>query len=147
MIRFRFVVDVSVAAPLSVGQQQPVGDVGVSIKGAAIAANDVAVVDLPRDPDEGFLKQGEVYNWPNPVRDGRTFFRLATRIDVDVRITIIDGAGTLVDRLDVGLVRAQSPVDIQWTTEVGSGLYFARVEAFDANGKSETSLIKMAVIR
>ena len=96
---------------------------------------------------EGLLLQDQVYNWPNPVREGQTFFRLTSSTDVDVRITIIDAAGTLVDQLDAGLVRAQLPVDVQWNTDAGSGLYFARVEATDSNGNSETSLIKMAVIR
>jgi len=106
-----------------------------------------SVTDAPVGGQEGVLQADEVYNWPNPIRDGETFFRLTTSTDAEVRITIIDAAGTLVDRLEAGLVRAQAPVDIQWATDAGSGLYFARVEATDANGNSETTLIKMAVIR
>ena len=106
-----------------------------------------SVLEITGGTGEGLFLNDGVYNWPNPVREGQTFFRLTSSEDVQVRITIIDAAGSLVDQLDAGLVRAQSPVDIQWTTEAGSGLYFARVEATDANGNSETSLIKMAVIR
>ena len=106
-----------------------------------------SIVEDPGVSAEGLLLQDQVYNWPNPIREGQTFFRLTSSTDVEVRITIIDAAGTLVDQLEAGLVRAQSPVDVQWNTTAGSGLYFARVEATDSNGNSETSLIKMAVIR
>ena len=103
--------------------------------------------EVPIEPAEVLLLQDGVYNWPNPVRTGETFFRLTSTADVEVTITIMDAAGSLVDQLEVGLVRALTPIDVQWTTDTGSGLYFARVEATDANGNSETSLIKMAVIR
>ena len=95
----------------------------------------------------GFFVEGEVYNWPNPIRDGRTFFRLTPSIDVEVSITIIDMAGEMVDILDLGAVRGGSSSDFEWVTEAASGIYYARVNAQDGNGNSETTLIKLAVIR
>ena len=140
---------VSASGNLSVWETNQVSDVWWGTKGGnRFNTNFVrSVIESPGGNTDRLLVEGEVYNWPNPIREGRTFFRLTTSSDVDVRITIIDGAGTLVENIDVGLVRAQVPVDVQWTTDAGSGLYFARVKATGSNGDSETSLIKMALVR
>lgn len=96
---------------------------------------------------DGLFFPGEVYNWPNPVREGLTHFRLWPAQDVDVTIKIVDGAGTLIDELTPGTIRGGASVDIPWRTEASSGLYFARVEAVTSDGTRETALIKMAIIR
>ncbi len=93
------------------------------------------------------LPSDETYNWPNPIRDGETFFRLTPAQDARVQITIIDAAGGLVDQITVENVRGSTATDIRWQTDVPSGLYFARVEARSADGTVETKLIKMAVVR
>ncbi|MDZ4700948.1 MAG: hypothetical protein SH809_14670 [Rhodothermales bacterium] len=98
-------------------------------------------------PGDGLLVAAETYNWPNPIRDGRTFVRIRPTRDVRVRITIVDAAGGLVDRIDVSDARAGVPTDILWQTDAASGLYYARIEATDASGSTETALIKLAVIR
>ncbi len=98
-------------------------------------------------PEGALLAAGETYNWPNPVRDGRTFIRLNPTRDARVRITIVDAAGALIDRIDVPDVRGGVPTDILWQTDAASGLYYARIEATDASGSTETALIKLAVIR
>jgi hypothetical protein len=98
-------------------------------------------------PDDGLLVAADTYNWPNPIRDGRTFVRIRPTRDVRVRITIVDAAGSLVDRIDVPDVRAGVPADILWQTDAASGLYYARIEATDISGSTETALIKLAVIR
>ena len=140
---------VSEAGSISVWESSLIADARWGIQGGnRFNSNFVRVVtDAPGSSTDGLLVSEDVYNWPNPIRQGQTFFRLTSSTDVDVRITIIDAAGTLIDRLEAGLVRAQAPVDVQWTTDAASGLYFARIEATDTNGNSETSLIKMAVIR
>ena len=108
---------------------------------ASISAGD------PAESTDQILVGGEVYNWPNPIRNGQTFFRLTTSMDADILITIIDAAGSLIEVLDPGMVRARIAVDVEWNTNIESGLYYARVEARDASGNKETELIKMAVIR
>ena len=61
-------------------------------------------------------------------------------------VTIVDLAGSLVDHLSEPDAPAGVPVEIEWTTEAVSGIYFARVEAV-SGGRSESRLVKMAVIR
>ena len=140
---------VSASGRLSVWETSLITDTWWGVRGANRFHTHFvrSVTDAPIENTEGLFVENGVYNWPNPIRQGRTFFRLTSATDVDVRITVIDAAGMLVDEIQAGLVRAQAPVDVAWETEVGSGLYFARVEATDASGNTETSLIKMAVIR
>jgi hypothetical protein len=96
---------------------------------------------------DGLFAPDEVYNWPNPIRDGRTYFRLMPVQDAAVKITIIDGAGELIDVIDLGVVRGGASMDIPWQTEAASGLYYARIEAISTDGAKESVLVKMAVIR
>ncbi len=95
----------------------------------------------------GLLDDAETYNWPNPVRDGRTFLRFRTDEDADVAITIVDLAGAFVEELDAGSVRGGVPTELEWSTSVPSGVYFARVTATTASGREDSQLIRMAVIR
>ena len=89
----------------------------------------------------------ENYNWPNPIREGETYFRVAPSQDVRVTITIIDAAGGLIDTLVAENVRGATTTDILWQTDAASGLYFARMEAVAADGSSETKLIRIAIVR
>ncbi|HEX7071055.1 MAG TPA: hypothetical protein VF190_09625, partial [Rhodothermales bacterium] len=108
-----------------------------------------AIVDAPDEPapTSRLLVTRETYNWPNPIRDGRTYLRCTTSEDADIRITIIDGAGSLVDEISMETVRAGVPTEVLWETNASSGLYFARVTATSTTGREETHVIKMAVIR
>lgn len=111
----------------------------------------VVVVRPPDEPQPGgsarLLVKEDTYNWPNPVREGRTYLRCRTTEDSTVRVTIIDSAGSLVDELDLGFVRADVPTEMLWETNASSGLYFARVTARSASGREDTRLVKLAVIR
>lgn len=106
------------------------------------------VVDVSTEPsnDTGLLTDSETYNWPNPIREGRTMLRFKTSEDASVRITVVDLSGALVEEIDVGDVRGGIPTEIEWATEASSGVYFARVTA-TAGGREETQLIRMAIIR
>ena len=103
----------------------------------------------PGPPDETrtLIVGDETYNWPNPIRNGSTHLRITTRRDARVSIRIIDGAGQLVDDVDMGIVRAGIPSEVKWQTDAESGLYFARLTAKTDDGEEDTSLVKMAVIR
>lgn len=92
------------------------------------------------------IVDAETYNWPNPIREGQSFVRCMTSEDAEVRISIVDAAGTLVDELDLSL-RAGRPGEVLWQTRAASGLYYARVRARAASGRTESKLIRMAVIR
>jgi hypothetical protein len=89
----------------------------------------------------------ETYNWPNPVRDGETYIRFRTTEDSRVSVTIVDQSGALVERFDVERVPGGVPVERLWRTSAASGMYFARVTATTDAGRSESRLIRMAIIR
>lgn len=92
------------------------------------------------------LSPTETYNWPNPIRDGSTFFRCQTSESSMVTVTIIDAAGSLIDTFDFSTT-AEISQDIPWQTDAPSGVYYARMEATSISGTKESRLIKLAIIR
>ena len=115
-------------------------------------AQNQSYVELPipldlQVPPEGLLVEGEVYNWPNPIRSGSTNLRFRPTKPCRVEITIIDAAGALVDKLLVENVPGGVPTEVRWETNAASGLYFARVKATADDGETQSKMIKMAVIR
>ena len=95
---------------------------------------------------ESLIIAAETYNWPNPVRHGRTFLRCMTSEAAQIDISIVDMAGVLIEEMAFE-VSPHSPFEHLWESEVSSGLYFARVRARSASGRTATRLIRMAVIR
>ena len=108
----------------------------------------LAMATLGDGPEEGsrLLVPSETYNWPNPIRSGHTFMRTMTTEDATVDITIIDMAGTVVHETTFEVI-GDSPVEVEWNADVQSGLYFARVRARSSEGRTDTHLVKLAVIR
>lgn len=105
-----------------------------------------AEINSSPGPERRLLVTEETYNWPNPVRSGRTFIRCMTTEAAEVTVTIIDAAGTLIGELSSS-VPPLSPTEIIWDAPVASGLYFARVTAVGTSGRRDSHLIKLAVIR
>lgn len=102
----------------------------------------------PGGPEgSGLLVASETYNWPNPVSEGRTHFRVATTEDASLGITIVDMAGARIDHLGAQLVRAGAPFELLWETDAQSGVYFANVTATAASGRVESRLITFAIVR
>ncbi|MFT5515638.1 MAG: hypothetical protein ACI80V_001764 [Rhodothermales bacterium] len=100
------------------------------------------LLDTPR-----VLVPGQVYNWPNPVRDGVTRFRFLPTVTCSISIIILDAAGSLVDTLELETAPAEVPSEVVWTTDAESGLYFARIRARAVDGRTEDTLVKVAIIR
>ncbi|HHS12440.1 MAG TPA: T9SS type A sorting domain-containing protein [bacterium] len=100
----------------------------------------------PAAPREDWMPSRGVYNYPNPVRDGRTFIRYRLEVDARVAIRIVDMAGMLVQRLE-GPGRGQTENEVIWdVSRVDSGVYFCHVRAVSAKGEKQ-AVIKIAVIR
>ncbi|AXJ00156.1 M6 family metalloprotease domain-containing protein [Cyclonatronum proteinivorum] len=96
-------------------------------------------------PEFGLLNTGETYNWPNPASN-ETFIRYQTSTEADITITVLSMSGTRLyeQRLQArGGVPEEVLID---TSGWSSGAYYARVRA-SANGREETKLIRIAVIR
>ncbi len=109
--------------------------------------NFAAPATLAAPPAESrLLVASETYNWPNPVREGVTFLRLMTSEDAAVDVTIVDMAGTVLHKSALE-VRGGSPTEYRWQAAVESGLYFARIKATGSDGRTDTRLVRIAVIR
>lgn len=110
-----------------------------------------SLVDVGADPppsDAGrLIVDSETYNWPNPVREGVTHLRIATSEPSSVEVMIVDLAGNLVHAMNADLPTAAVPAEFVWRPQVESGVYFARVHAETAAGRSDTKLYSIAVIR
>lgn len=94
-----------------------------------------------------FLPTNRVYNYPNPVYDNQTAIRYFVNEDSKINIKIFDLAGDFVDELNS---EAKGGFDNEtiWTTgAVQSGVYLARIEAIGVSGKSESVVIKIAVVK
>lgn len=105
-------------------------------------------VALDREITEttSLLSATETYNWPNPIRDGSTFFRCMTKESSDVSVTVVDAAGSLIDSINF-TTSAGIPYETLWTTDAASGVYYARVKARSISGATDSHLIKLAIIR
>ncbi len=99
-----------------------------------------------KDETAPLLNVAETYNWPNPIRDGHTFFRCLTSEASQVSITVVDAAGSLVGSLNFA-TSAGVPHEAPWNTSAASGMYFARVEVTSSSGRTDSHLIKLAIIR
>jgi hypothetical protein len=94
-----------------------------------------------------FFPKEKVYNYPNPVYDGRTFIRFYVSENSKINIKIFDIAGALVDELNTD-ASGGTDGEVLWNAQnVQSGVYLARVEAAGSGGKTETSIIKIAVVK
>ena len=91
------------------------------------------------------------YNYPNPAPAGehgdKTIFRYYTVTDADVRISIYDIAGRLVDDLRAeatGGVYSEKPWDI---SNVASGVYVYVIEIQPISGTPQVITKKLAIVR
>ena len=95
---------------------------------------------------EEFFPAERVYNWPNPVYDGRTFLRYYLQADAEVRIIIYDIAGDQVASF-AGPGSGGMDNEIAWDVNgIASGVYFAHIEASGAGGSGK-AIVKVAVVK
>jgi len=95
----------------------------------------------------GFFPENRAYNYPNPVYGSQTFIRYYVSEDAKINIKIFDLAGDYVAELNDD---AQGGMDNETVWNLGdiqSGIYLARIEATGISGKSESKIIKIAVVK
>ncbi|VAX17492.1 hypothetical protein MNBD_IGNAVI01-1306 [hydrothermal vent metagenome] len=94
-----------------------------------------------------FFPQSKAYNWPNPVYESTTNIRYYVSEDSDAEVTIFDLAGDLVAKLN-GKGTGGFDNEIVWdVSEIQSGVYFAHLKVTGVSGKTDTKIIKIAVIK
>ena len=94
-----------------------------------------------------FFPKDRAYNYPNPVYDNQTFIHYYVSVDSKINIKIFDLAGDFVAELNDN---AKGGLDNETTWKVNdiqSGVYLARIEATGSNGRTETNIIKIAIIK
>jgi hypothetical protein len=94
-----------------------------------------------------FFPTSRAYNYPNPVYNGQTAIRYYVGEDSKINIKIFDLAGDFVAELNDD---AQGGLDNEtvWNvSNIQSGVYLARIEANGSSGKSESVIIKIAVVK
>ena len=94
-----------------------------------------------------FFPKHKTYNWPNPVYDNETFIRTYVSEDSQVKVKVFDLSGDLVDEFEF---QAAGGLDTEYSwnvTEIQSGAYFAHIEVKSDSGKSESKIIKIAVVK
>ncbi|MBU0475908.1 MAG: T9SS type A sorting domain-containing protein [Bacteroidetes bacterium] len=94
-----------------------------------------------------FFPQSKAYNWPNPVYNGFTNIRYYVSEDSKAVVTIFDLAGDLVAKLSSNGIGGHEN-EIVWNVkDIQSGVYFAHLEVTSNSGKTDTKIIKIAVIK
>jgi hypothetical protein len=102
---------------------------------------------LETEKNNSFFPTNRAYNYPNPVYNGQTSIRYYVNEDSKINIKIFDLAGDYVAEL---IDDAQGGMDneTEWNVEsIQSGVYLTRIEAVGVSGKTESVVIKIAVVK
>ncbi len=94
-----------------------------------------------------FFPANKAYNYPNPVYSGITQIHYYVSEDSKIDIKIFDLAGDFVAELKddaQGGMEKETPWNVD---NIQSGVYFARIQAQGVSGKTESNIIKIAVIK
>ena len=94
-----------------------------------------------------FFPKERAYNYPNPVYDNQTFIHYYVSEDSKINIKIFDLAGDFVAELNDNAKGGMDNETMWKVNDIQSGVYLARIEATGSSGKSETNIIKIAIIK
>ena len=94
-----------------------------------------------------FFPTNRAYNYPNPVYDGQTAIRYYVNEDSKINIKIFDLAGDFVAELNNDAKGGFDNETIWNVKDIQSGVYLARIEAIGSSGKTESVIIKIAVVK
>jgi len=94
-----------------------------------------------------FFPANKAYNYPNPVYGTETKIRYYVSVDSQIDIKIFDLAGDYVAHL-TDFARGGLDNETTWNvSKIQSGVYLARIQATGTNGKTESNIIKIAVVK
>ena len=94
-----------------------------------------------------FFPTNRAYNYPNPVYGGQTAIRYYVNEDSKINIKIFDLAGSFVAELHNDAIGGTDNETIWNVSDIQSGVYLARIEAIGQSGKTESKIIKIAVVK
>lgn len=93
------------------------------------------------------MPSSRTYNWPNPIYDGKTYFRVYVQEESEVSISIYDLTGILVGKL---AFKAPANFDFEKEYDVSNlakGIYLAKITARSNSGKTSQKILKIAVVK
>ncbi len=94
-----------------------------------------------------FFPSNRAYNYPNPVYGNETKIRYYVSEDSQIDIKIFDIAGDYVADLKSN-ARGGFDNETTWNvSNIQSGVYLAHIQATGASGKTESNIIKIAVVK
>lgn len=108
--------------------------------------NYLAVAQTSNTVNE-FFPTNRAYNYPNPVYGGETAIRYFVSENSKINIKIFDLAGDLVSELNDNASGGFDNETIWNVSGIQSGVYLARIEASGESGKTESVVIKIAVVK
>ncbi|MGA8263937.1 MAG: T9SS type A sorting domain-containing protein, partial [Ignavibacteriaceae bacterium] len=94
-----------------------------------------------------YFPPDRAYNYPNPVYGNTTNIRYYVSEDSRINIKIFDIAGSFVDELNDFATGGLDHETVWNVGKVQSGIYLARILATSTSGKSESKIIKIAVVK
>ena len=94
-----------------------------------------------------FFPKDRAYNYPNPVYGNETNIHYYVSEDSKINIKIFDLAGDYVAELNDNAKGGLDNETIWKVNDIQSGVYLARIEATGSSGKTETNIIKIAIIK
>ncbi len=115
----------------------------------AYSGREFEVVVLPKGSlfasADGSLFAGKVYNFPNPDRIGNATFRYAvnplsvTRVSIEV----FNIAGKHIKTLEAD----PYSIEYHWNFDLSTGVYVYRITAYAADGRQESQVSKLVVLK
>ncbi len=94
-----------------------------------------------------FFPKNEAYNYPNPVYGKETKIHYYVSENSKINIKIFDLAGDLVAELNDNATGGMSNETAWDVSSIQSGVYLARIEASGSSGKTESNIIKIAIVK
>lgn len=94
-----------------------------------------------------FFPKSRVYNYPNPVYESTTNIRYFVAEDSKINIKVFDLAGGFVAELNDDAAGGFDNETVWNVNDIQSGVYLARIEATSSNGKTESNIIKIAIVK
>ncbi len=97
--------------------------------------------------NNAFFPTNRAYNYPNPVYNGQTAIRYYVNEDSKINIKIFDLAGDYVAEFNADALGGMDNETSWNVSNIQSGVYLARIEAVGISGKTESVVIKIAVVK
>jgi hypothetical protein len=94
-----------------------------------------------------FFPSDRAYNYPNPVYGSQTYIRYYVSEDSKINIKIFDLAGDYVAELNDDAQGGFDNETVWNVNNIQSGIYLARIEATGVSGKTDSKIIKIAVVK